>query len=136
MPWVACKGFGIAGGTENFSDVPIRLSSQKIRRTLMKVREERRDSKERLKLLASLRPWDLKLDLPMSADYTTGLTMGSACEAMVQTFGASRADSDAFAARSHACAASATQQGYYREQIVPVADGGPHGDRRQQHSRR
>ncbi|MEZ5510024.1 MAG: thiolase family protein [Gammaproteobacteria bacterium] len=114
--------FGIAGGTENFSDVPIRLS-QKIRRTLMKVRQ-RRDSKERLKLLASLRPWDLKLDLPMSADYTTGLTMGSACEAMVQTFGASRADSDAFAARSHACAASATQQGYYREQIVPVQTAG------------
>ncbi|MFZ5601117.1 MAG: thiolase family protein [Pseudomonadota bacterium] len=110
--------FGIAGGTENFSDVPIRLS-QKIRRTLMKVRQSR-DSRERVKLLAQLRPWDLKLDLPMSADYTTGLSMGSACEAMVRTFGASRADSDAFTAHSHSAAAAATQAGHYRAQIVPV----------------
>lgn len=110
--------FGIAGGTENFSDVPIRLS-QKIRRTLMKVRQSR-DNKERMKLLAGLRPWDLKLDLPMSADYTTGLSMGSACEAMVQTFGASRQESDMFAARSHGCAVAATTAGHYREQIVPV----------------
>ncbi|HVL00925.1 MAG TPA: thiolase family protein [Dongiaceae bacterium] len=110
--------FGIAGGTENFSDVPIRLS-QKIRRTLMKVRQSR-DNGERVKLLAQLRPWDLKLDLPMSADYTTGLTMGSACEAMVQTFGASRAESDAFAARSHTTAAAASQAGHYRAQITPV----------------
>lgn len=110
--------FGIAGGTENFSDVPIRLS-QKIRRTLMKVRQSR-DNGERLKLLAQLRPWDLKLDLPMSADYTTGLTMGAACEAMVRTFGASRAESDAFAARSHIQAAAATQAGHYRAQITPV----------------
>jgi acetyl-CoA acetyltransferase family protein len=110
--------FGIAGGTENFSDVPIRLS-QKVRRTLMKLRQCR-DNRERLKLLAQLRPRDLKLDLPMSADYTTGLSMGSACEAMVRTFTASREESDAFAARSHACAVAATQAGHYQQQIVPL----------------
>lgn len=110
--------FGIASGTENFSDVPIRLS-QAIRRTLMKVRQSRSNG-ERLKLLSSLRPWDLALDLPKSADFTTGLTMGSACEAMVRKFSATRAESDAFAASSHARAVAAIQAGHFREQIVPV----------------
>lgn len=113
--------FGVASGTENFSDVPIRLS-QKVRRTLMKVRQSR-DNAERFKLLTSLRPWHMGLDLPMSADYTTGLTMGSACEAMVKTFGAGRQASDEFTALSHASAVAATRNGFYREQIVPVQIG-------------
>ncbi|HET8708171.1 MAG TPA: thiolase family protein [Pseudomonadales bacterium] len=110
--------FGLASGTENFSDVPIRLS-QNIRRTAMKMRQAR-TGKERLKLLGQLRLKDLSLDLPMSADYTTGLTMGSACEAMVRKFSASRADSDAFAARSHARAVAAIKAGHFQEQIVSV----------------
>ncbi len=114
--------FGIAGGTENFSDVPIRLS-QAIRRTLMKVRQSR-STGDRLKLLAGLRPRDLGLDLPKSADFTTGLTMGEACEAMVRKFGAARTDSDAFAARSHARAIAAQHAGWLREQMVPVQVSG------------
>ncbi|MDP2228821.1 MAG: thiolase family protein [Moraxellaceae bacterium] len=114
--------FGIASGTDNFSDVPVRLS-QNIRRTLMKIRQSR-DSGERLRLLGRLRPSDLKLDLPSSADFTTGLTMGAACEAMARTFGASREASDAFAAESHARSIAATQAGHYREQIVPVTVDG------------
>lgn len=110
--------FGVASGTENFSDVPIRLS-QKVRRTAMKIRQAR-SGKERLKLLGQLRLKDLGLDLPMSADYTTGLTMGSACEAMVRKFGATRAESDAFAASSHARAVAAIKAGHFHEQIVSV----------------
>ena len=124
---------GIAGGTENFSDVPVRLS-QKIRRSLMKLRQ-RRDTKERLKVLASLRPSDLKLDIPEGIDYTTGMTMGVACERMVQGHGASREASDAFAADSHARAIAARTQ--LAEQITPVLnkagervedDDGPRAD--------
>jgi len=114
--------FGVAGGTENFSDVPIRLS-QNIRRTLMKVRQARTGA-ERLKLLSKLRLKDLALDLPMSADYTTGLTMGSACEAMVQKYGTTREESDQFAAASHARAVAAIQAGHYREQIAAVVAEG------------
>ena len=79
---------GIAAGTENFSDIPIRLS-QNIRRGLMKLRQ-RKQLGERLKVLASLRPGDLTLDIPQSSDYTTGLTMGEACERMVKGYGATR----------------------------------------------
>lgn len=112
---------GIAGGTENFSDVPVRLS-QNMRRMLMKLRQCR-SGKERLRILTGLRPGDLKLEAPSSSDFTTGLTMGAACEIMATKYGATRAASDAFAAGSHARAIAATQQGFFREQIIPVHVG-------------
>ena len=111
---------GIAGGTENFSDVPIRLS-QNIRRTMMKIRQSKGIG--RLKHLGRLRPRDLLFDLPASADYTTGLTMGEACEAMHRRFAIGRQRSDEFALRSHTLAAQATAQGHYGEQISPVHIG-------------
>jgi acetyl-CoA acyltransferase len=100
----------------------VRLS-QNVRRLLMKIRQSR-STGERISLLGRLRFSDLKLDLPSSADFTTGLTMGAACEAMARTFGASREASDAFAAESHARAIAATAAGRYREQIVPVTAAG------------
>lgn len=109
---------GIAGGTENFSDVPVRLS-QNLRRSLMKLRQ-RRDARERLKVLAGLRPGDLKLDIPEGIDYTTGMTMGTACERMVAGHGATREASDAFAADSHARAIAARAQ--LEQQITPVVN--------------
>lgn len=112
---------GIAGGTENFSDVPVRLS-QNVRRSLMKIRQSR-STRDRLAVLGSLRPRDLLLDVPTSSDFTTKLTMGEACEAMVRKFGMTREASDAFAADSHARAVAATDAGYYREQILPVSVG-------------
>lgn len=116
---------GIAGGTENFSDVPVRLG-RGIRRALMKIRQARTTA-ERWRALALLSANDLKLDLPSSSDFTTGLTMGQACEAMVRKFGTTREAADGFAARSHALAIAATEAGRYREQIVPVTiDGETH----------
>ncbi|RZU45083.1 acetyl-CoA acyltransferase/acetyl-CoA acyltransferase [Fluviicoccus keumensis] len=113
---------GIAGGTENFSDVPVRLS-QNVRRSLMKIRQSR-STRDRLAVLGSLRPRDLLLDVPTSSDFTTKLTMGEACEAMVRKFGMTREASDAFAAASHARAVAATDAGFYREQILPVTVAG------------
>lgn len=113
---------GIAGGTENFSDVPIRLS-QGVRRAMMKARQSRTTG-QRLGALASLRPRDLLLDLPKSSDFTTGLTMGSACEAMARKHGASRVDSDAYTAMSHSRAIAATEAGRYIPQILPVTVAG------------
>lgn len=113
---------GIAGGTENFSDVPVRLS-QNVRRSLMKIRQSR-TTRDRLAVLGSLRPRDILLDIPTSSDFTTKLTMGEACEAMVRKFGMTREASDAFAAASHARAVAATDAGFYREQILPVTVAG------------
>ena len=114
---------GIAAGTENFSDVPVRLS-QNIRRTLMKLRQ-RKDTRERLAALGGLRPRDLfRLDIPTGADFTTGMTMGVACEAMVKRYRVTREDSDLFAARSHALAVAAQADGRHASQIVPVTGEG------------
>lgn len=112
---------GIAAGTENFSDVPVRLS-QNMRRMLMKLRQCR-SGKDRLRILAGLRPGDFKLEAPSSSDFTTGLTMGAACEIMAKKYGATRSASDAFAASSHARAIEATKNGYFRQQIIPVQVG-------------
>ncbi|MEE4244851.1 MAG: thiolase family protein [Kangiellaceae bacterium] len=110
--------FGIASGTETFSDVPIRLS-QTVRRTLMKMRQTK-SATQRLKLLMSLRPRDLKFDLPSSSDFHTGLTMGEACEAMAERYGASREESDAFAANSHAKALKSQRDGFFDDQVLSV----------------
>jgi acetyl-CoA acyltransferase len=116
---------GIAGGTDNFSDVPIRLG-RGVRRAAMRLRQAR-STREKLSALRMLRLRDLALDMPSSSDFTTGLTMGSACEAMARKFGASRADSDAYAAMSHARAVAALDAGRYAEQVVPVTiDGRAH----------
>ena len=116
---------GIAGGTENFSDVPIRLG-RGVRRAAMRARQAKTTG-ERLRALGLIGLRDLGLDLPASADFTTGLTMGSACEAMARKFGASREESDAFAAASHARAVAAQVAGRFRSQLVPVTiDGTAH----------
>ncbi|MFP5440759.1 MAG: thiolase family protein [Gammaproteobacteria bacterium] len=113
---------GIAGGTENFSDVPIRLG-RGVRRAAMKLRQAK-STGERLAALGLIGLRDLGLDLPASADFTTGLTMGAACEAMARKFGATRAESDAFAARSHRLAVEAIARGRFRDQLVPVTIDG------------
>lgn len=113
---------GIAGGTENFSDVPIRLG-RGLRRAAMKLRQAKSGG-ERLAALGMIGLRDLGLDLPASADFTTGLTMGAACEAMARKFGASREESDAFAARSHRLAVEAVAAGRFRDQLVPVTIDG------------
>lgn len=113
---------GIAGGTENFSDVPVRLS-QNVRRSLMKIRQ-RRSTRARLEVISKLRLRDLGVDVPSSADFTTRLTMGAACEAMAHRYPTTREASDAFAARSHRRAIEAQRRGVYAEQCIPVEVAG------------
>jgi acetyl-CoA acyltransferase len=52
-------------------------------------------------------------------DYLVG--MGLTAEAVAQKYGISRADSDAFAVRSHQRAGSAIDQGLFQPEIVPVS---------------
>ena len=79
---IACGriDIGMAGGTESFSDMPVRLS-QNLRRALFKLYQGGASS-QWLSVLRSLRPRDLLLDLPFAADLATGKTMGDLCEAM------------------------------------------------------
>lgn len=110
---------GIAAGVESFSDIPIRYS-QKIRRAAMKVRQDS-SAKNILKNLASLRPADLKPEMPTGTDFTTRKTMGVCAEQMVQKFKVSREDCDAFTVRSHQLAIEAQAKGRFEGTIIPVS---------------
>ena len=111
-------GVGIAGGTENFSDMPVRLS-RNMRRGLFTLYQGR-TAANLMKVLRQLRPRDLSLDLPSPADFTTRRTMGELCEAMAAKFGVGREESDVFASTSHERAIDAWQEGRYDGDIVPV----------------
>lgn len=112
----------IAGGVENFSDVPIRLS-QNVRRTAMKIRQGR-SSGERLKALGRLRPGDLALDFPKGTDFTTRKTMGAVTEVMVKKYPVTREDSDRYALQSHQRAVNAISENLFAPDIVTVKVNG------------
>ena len=107
----------VAAGTENFSDLPLRMR-RPVRQRAVKLATAK-STGERLRSLKGLRPMDLLPELPSSEDLTTGLTMGNACERMVERFGVTREQTDAFALRSHQSAERAWQQGLY-EDVMPL----------------
>ncbi|MDT0634600.1 thiolase family protein [Spectribacter hydrogenoxidans] len=110
--------FAVGGGTENFSDLPIRMS-RNVRKRAVKLGAAR-TTRDRLRIVAGLRPWDLIPEVPSSKDLTTGLTMGAACEAMAGRFGVTREAADTYAERSHHRAAAAWDAGWFDEEVVPV----------------
>lgn len=108
----------IAGGSENFSDIPIRLA-RALRQSAVKLMQAKTTA-QRVKILAGLRLKDLLPEVPSAQDYTTGLTMGDSCEAMAKRFGVDRQSADAFAARSHHQAAAAWEQGLFGDAVQNV----------------
>lgn len=113
---------GVAGGVETFSDVPIRLS-RGLRTTAMRLRRDRTVA-QRLGTVARLRPRDLALAVPRSADTTTGLTMGEAAERTTREHPVTRRQADAYAARSHQRASASWDAGRYDHQVTPVTIDG------------
>ncbi|OUS04886.1 hypothetical protein A9Q81_05220 [Gammaproteobacteria bacterium 42_54_T18] len=109
---------GVAGGTETFSDVPIRLS-QTLRRAAMKLRQDS-SFNNILRQMRTLRLRDMLPVPPSGTDFTTRKTMGACAENMVEKFDVSREDSDCFTLRSHQLAVEAWNNGLFDENIVPV----------------
>lgn len=139
----ACDAIGaghiqsaIVGGTETFSDPPIRLG-RGLRQLLARA-QKAKGLRDYLDLAKSLRLSDIKLDIPSPAEFSTGLTMGQGCERMARYFGVTREESDAYALRSHHLAAQAWRENRYQEDVVPLRiepsftaiakDDGPRGD--------
>ena len=104
---------GVAAGTENFSDLPIRLP-RRMRQRAIRL-SKARSLRQRLKLLGGIRPADLLPELPSSQDLTTGLSMGSACENMAQRFAVTREAADVYALSSHQRAQAAWDAGHYAD---------------------
>lgn len=108
----------LVGGTETFSDPPIRVSAA-LRRALSKLPKARTWA-ERLALFRQLAPKDLLPDVPSPAEFSTGQSMGQGCERLARRFAVSRSDADHFAIRSHQQAAQAWEAGFYDGDVIPV----------------
>ena len=67
-----------------------------------------------------MRPKDLVPVPPAIAEYTTGMSMGQACEKMAKENDISRRSQDEIALMSHDRAAAAAAEGRFDRQIVPV----------------
>jgi len=126
----------IAGGAETLSDVPIRFG-RAVRKRLIQS-QKARGVLDYVKLLQGLSLKDLAPDTPAIAEFSTGLTMGQSAERLAKRLGLAREEQDRWAMKSHRKAATATEAGLYRGQVVPArvppsfapieADNGVRGD--------
>jgi len=111
----------IAGGTETFSDVPIRLT-RPIRQkliTMPKAMKKGGPLGAIQHLMKGLKMKDCSLETPAIANYTTGEVMGVSSDRLSAKFGVSRLEQDEFTVRSHVLAGKAHKDGWYDGEIVP-----------------
>ncbi len=126
----------IVGGAETFSDPPIRVS--KALRLALTQTQRLRGFSRFTALARRLKFKDISLDVPKTAEFSTGQTMGQGCERLARALGVSRKEADDFAIRSHQLAAKAWNDGHYQDDVVPVdiqpnfqridKDNGPRAD--------
>jgi len=107
---------GIAGGVDTNSDLPI-LISRSLTQKLLGLREAK-SVIDKIKILASLRPSDFKLQYPSVVEPRTHLSMGEHCEKMVKEWQISRQAQDELALKSHQNGVNAYQQGFYNDLVI------------------
>jgi len=108
----------VAGGAESLSNVPLAFSKPAADKFMALNRA--RSPGARLSILASFRPRHFAPVPPAIAEFSTGMTMGQACEKMAKENAVSRAAQDEIALLSHHRAAAAAAEGRFVGQIVPV----------------
>jgi acetyl-CoA acyltransferase len=108
----------LAGGAESLSNVPIQFS-RRAAHTFMQLAKAKTLA-QRIKVLSALRPGDLAPVTPAIAEYSTGMSMGEACEKMAKENDISRRAQDEIAQMSHERAAAAIADGRFAAQIAPV----------------
>ncbi len=109
---------GIGGGVDSMSNPAILFSKNASRVTFDLAQS--RSLGARLKLLARLRPGDLKPNAPSVKEPSTGLSMGEHTELTVKEWGVSRSEQDEIAFHSHMNAARATADGSLTAEIHPL----------------
>ena len=108
----------LAGGAESLSNVPLQFNRRAAAKFQALARA--RSLGARLSTIASFRPRDFAPVPPAIAEFSTGMTMGQACEKMAKENGVARAAQDEIALLSHQRAAAARAEGRFAGQIVPV----------------
>lgn len=112
--------WGIAGGVDTNSDIPLLLSDN-LRNTVLKLKFAKSFS-EKLQAFKGLHLRDLKPRSPDVKEPRTGLSMGEHCEKMVKEWNISRIDQDNLALVSHQNATKAYTDGFYEDLIFPLRD--------------
>lgn len=111
--------WGIAGGVDTNSDLPIMIS-KKMQRILLDLNSAKTLG-ERLKVLSQFSFSALKPQMPAVVEAKTGMSMGQHCEKMVQEWKITRQAQDELAYISHQNAAKAVEEGFYQDLIVETA---------------
>ena len=106
---------GISGGVDSNSALPIAVSSS-FAHKLLKLHSAKSFT-DKLKILSSLRPSDLKFQVPSVKEPRTGLSMGEHCEKMVKEWGITREAQDELALKSHQNAAKAYEKGFFDDLV-------------------
>ena len=109
---------GIAGGVDSMSNPAVMYSKHAAR--IFTDLTFARTTRDKLKLLAKLRPADLKPRAPGVTEPSTGLSMGEHTEITVKEWGISRSEQDEIAYRSHMRAVAATESGSLMAEIHPL----------------
>lgn len=108
--------FGIAGGSDTNSDLPIMLR-QALAWKLVDLRQAR-SLGQKIQALFKISPKDLKPVFPALAEPRTSLSMGDHTELMVKNWGISRIEQDELAFASHQKATRAYAAGFYDDLVI------------------
>lgn len=109
----------IAGGTESMTRIPL-FAGRSLQKKLFRAAKAK-TAQDKLRVLASIRPSDLKLQSGLIQGLTDGycgLNMGQTAEILARDFGIPRRRQDEFALMSHHRATAARE--LLREEIMPV----------------
>ena len=110
---------GIACGSDTVSDAPI-VFKRKFANRLVQLNHAK-GVKRKLGAFKGMSFGELAPVPPANAEPRTQLSMGQHCELMAQEWRIARQDQDALAYASHKKAASAYDEGYMDDLIVPIA---------------
>jgi acetyl-CoA C-acetyltransferase len=108
---------GIAGGSDTTSDAPIAVS-EGLRKILLDLNRAK-TIKDRLKLVAKIRPKHFAPLIPANGEPRTKMAMGDHCEVTVKEWGITREDQDALAYASQQNLNAAYERGFFDDLIVP-----------------
>ena len=115
----------LAGGVDALSRAPLLFSDAMV--AWLSQWYAAKTAGQRAALLAKFRPGYFAPVISLMKGLTDpicGLLMGQTAENVAHRFGITRAEMDAFAARSHARVLAAQQAGHYANEVLPVFDRG------------
>lgn len=110
--------WGIAGGVDTNSDVPL-LVSGNLKKIIMELNSAKSPI-DKVSALLRIHLKDLKPITPVVQEPRTGLSMGEHCEKMVKEWNISRKEQDELAFISHQNAVKAYDKGFHSDLISPV----------------